>query len=120
MNNGKILVMDDEEEIRYILTRMLNRINYDVEVAEDGNEAIALFKSAIGINKPFDAILVDLKVADGMGGEETIERLLEIAPAAKIILSTGSISDQVMIDYRQHGVCAVLRKPFKNADLKKH
>jgi CheY-like chemotaxis protein len=44
MKNGKILVMDDEEDLRYIFTKMLNRLYYEVEVAGDGNEAIELFK----------------------------------------------------------------------------
>lgn len=118
MNNGKILVMDDEEEMRYIFTKMLNRINYEVEVAGEGNEAIELFKRAIEISKPFDTVLLDLKVADGMGGEETIKRLLEVDPVTKIIFSSGSISDPVMLDFRKHGACAVLRKPFKYNELR--
>ena len=119
MNKGKILVMDDEEDIRYIFTKMLNRMHYEVAVAGDGNEAIELFNRAIGENKPFDAVIMDLQVADGMGGEEAIKRLLEIDPGAKIILSSGSISDQVMIDYRKHGISAIIRKPFKTDHLKK-
>ncbi len=51
MNNGKILVMDDEENLRYILTKMLTRTNYEVEAAVDGNEAIELYKCARERNK---------------------------------------------------------------------
>ncbi len=119
MNNGKILVMDDEEELRCIFTKMLNRIHYEVETAGNGNEAIALFKRAIGSNKPFDVVIMDLRVANGIGGEETIKRLLEIDPGTKIILSSGSISDHIMNDFRMYGIRAVLRKPFKIGELKK-
>ncbi len=118
INNGKILVMDDEVELRYIFTKMLNRINYEVETAGNGNEAIELFKHAIKTNKNFDVVIVDLKVANGMGGEETIKRLLEIDHGTKIILSSGSISDHIMNDFRKYGIRAVLRKPFKNDELK--
>ena len=111
--------MDDEEEIRYIFTKMLKHLHYEIEVAGDGNEAIALFKRAINSNKAFDVVIMDLKVADGMGGEEATKRLLEIDPDTKIILSSGSISDHVMIDFRSYGISAVLRKPFKNDDLEK-
>jgi len=75
MNNGKILVMDDENEIRYIFTKMLNRMQYEVETAVDGYKALELFKSAIEIKKPFEAVIIDLEVANGMGGEETISLL---------------------------------------------
>ncbi len=119
MNNGKILVMDDEAEMRHIFIKMLNRIHYEIETAGNGNEAIELFKRAIEINKAFDVVIVDLIVANGMGGEETITRLLEIDPGIKIILSSGSISDHIMNNFRKYGIRAVIRKPFKNDELKK-
>lgn len=119
MNKCKILVMDDEENLRYIFTKMLNRLHYEIEAARNGNEAIELFKCAIGINRPFDVVIMDLKVAKGMGGEETIKRLLEIDTDIKIILSSGSISDPIMKDFRKYGIRAVLRKPFKYDELKK-
>ena len=118
VNNGKILVMDDEEDIRYIFTKMLSRLQYEVEVAGDGSQAIALFKNAIEARKPFHAVIMDLRVADGMGGDEAIKNLLEIDNKTKIIISSGSVSDQIMIDYRMHGIKAILRKPFKKDDLK--
>jgi len=119
MNNGKILVMDDVEEIRDILTKMLNRIHFEVEVAEDGYKAIELFQRAIFMSKPFDVVIMDLVVANGMGGEEAIKRLLEIDPGVKIILSSGSISNHVMINFKEYGISAILRKPFKVNDLKR-
>jgi len=53
-----------------------------------------------------------------MGGDEAIKNLLEIDDETKIIMSSGSISDQIMIDYRMYGIKAILRKPFKKDDLK--
>jgi DNA-binding NarL/FixJ family response regulator len=60
---------------------------------------------------------MDLKIADGMGGEEAIKLLLELDPEAKIILCSGSVTDVVMIGYREYGISAVIRKPFKMVDL---
>ena len=117
MDNGRILVMDDEKDIRYILTKMLNLLYYEGEVASNGSEAIALFKNAMSINKPFNSVIMDLKVADGMGGEDAINLLLELYPGTKIILCSGSISDQIMVDYRTYGISAVIRKPFIMKDL---
>jgi CheY-like chemotaxis protein len=117
MKNGKILVMDDSADIRFIFTKMLNRLGYEVEIARDGSEAILQFKNAIEVENPFDAVIMDLKIADGMGGEEAIKLLLELDPEAKIILCSGSVSDVVMIGYREYGISAVIRKPFKMVDL---
>ncbi len=119
MSNDRILVMDDVEHIRDILTKMLNRIHFEVEVAEDGYEAIELFQRAMWSSKPFDVVIIDLVVANGMGGEEAIRRLLEIDPGVRIILSSGSISNHVMINFKEYGISAILRKPFKFNDLKK-
>ncbi len=119
MSNGRILVMDDVEEIRDILTKMLNRIHFEVEVAEDGYEALEQFQRAMWSSKPFDVVIIDLVVANGMGGEETIRRLLEIDPGVIIILSSGSISNHVMMNFEEYGISAILRKPFKFVDLKK-
>lgn len=117
MKNGKILVMDDSADIRFIFTKMLNRLGYEVEIARDGSEAILQFKNAIEVENPFDAVIMDLKIADGMGGEEAIKLLLELDPEAKIILCSGSVTDVVMIGYREYGISAVIRKPFKMVDL---
>jgi len=92
MKNGKILVMDDSADIRFIFTKMLNRLGYEVEIARDGSEAILQFKNAIEVENPFDAVIMDLKIADGMGGEEAIKLLLELDPEAKIILCSGSVT----------------------------
>ena len=96
---------------------MLNRLGYEVEIARDGSEAILQFKNAIEVENPFDAVIMDLKIADGMGGEEAIKLLLELDPEAKIILCSGSVTDVVMIGYREYGISAVIRKPFKMVDL---
>ena len=96
---------------------MLNLLYYEVEDASNGIKAVALFKNAMSINKPFNSVIMDLKVADGMGGEDAINLLLELYPGTKIILCSGSISDQIMVDYRTYGISAVIRKPFIMKDL---
>lgn len=118
MNNGKILVMDDEIEIRCILTKMLNRLHYEVVEAGDGEEAIELFKYAMSSSRPFDVVLMDLIVHGGMGGEEAISKLLEIDSKTKIILLSGSIDSQIITDYRKYCIKAVLCKPFKHYELR--
>ena len=116
---GKILVMDDEEIIRNVAGKMLNLIGYRASFAKDGNEAIERFKLAQEIDEPYDAIILDLTIPGGMGGEECIVKLKEIDPDARVIVSSGYSSDPILSDYESYGFCGFLPKPYKVKDLNK-
>ena len=116
---GKILVMDDEEVIREMLSKMLPLAGYEVELVKDGAEAIERYVKAEKAGQPFDAVIMDLTVPGGMGGREAIKELLEIAPAAKVIVSSGYATDSVMADYKQYGFSAIAAKPYSAGDLER-
>ena len=114
----KILVMDDEEMVRDVSNALLTHLGYEVEVAVDGVEAIELYKKAMESEKPFDMVILDLTNKVGMGGAETIVRLLEIDPDVKAIVASGYSNDPIMSDFREHGFCGALPKPFTLDQLK--
>jgi len=114
---GKILVMDDEDMIRNISKQILSRLGYEPELARDGAEAIELYKNALHAGKPFDAVVLDLTIPEGVGGKETIKSLLKIDPQAKAVVSSGYINDPVMTDFRKYGFTGALAKPYKKEDL---
>jgi len=116
---GKILVMDDDETIRYMLKTMLKLSGYGVELTQDGNEAIAQYTKARDENKPFDAVIMDLTVPGGMGGKDTIGKLLEVDPGAKVIVSSGYSTDPVMNDFKKWGFTAAVTKPYTIGELEK-
>ena len=115
---GKVLIMDDEEAMREMLTIMLDHIGHAVMVAADGEEAIELFRKAKQSGDDFDAVILDLTVRRGMGGKKAIEGLLEVDPEVKVIASSGFHCDPVMANYRDYGFRAVLCKPYQMAELK--
>ncbi|MDR4504529.1 MAG: ATP-binding protein [Candidatus Scalindua sp.] len=115
----KILVMDDKETIRNIVKEMLMYISCEVDVASNGEEAIKLYTKEKESGNPFDAVIMDLMIAEGMGGQETIKRLRKIDPDVKAVVSSGYSSDPVMANYEKYGFAAVLPKPYRLEDLKK-
>lgn len=109
---GKILLMDDDENILTSVRKTLMNIGYNVEIAKDGAQAIELYKKAMP-SDPFDAVIMDLTIREGMGGEEAVRKLLEIDPEAKVIVSSGYSTDTIMANYKKHGFCSLITKPYQ-------
>ncbi|HWR58838.1 MAG TPA: PAS domain S-box protein, partial [Thermodesulfovibrionales bacterium] len=116
---GRILVMDDEDMVRSVICEILGHIGYEVGPARDGLEAIELYKKSRELGVLFDAVILDLTVPGGMGGKETIRKLLEIDPKVKAIASSGYSNDPVMANFREYGFASVIPKPYRIAEISK-
>jgi len=115
---SRILVMDDEASIRTLAVNMLTFLGHDAEAASDGHVAIEQFRRAFQSGQPFDAVILDLIVPNGMGGREALEQLKAIDPAVSGIIVSGYAQDPVITDYREHGFKAVIAKPFTLQELR--
>ncbi len=109
----RILLMDDEQMILDIVSRMLTHLGYAVTMTKDGAGAIAAFTKAKTKGEPFDVVMMDLVIPNGIGGQEAAPTIKQIDPHAKIIASSGHLDHPVMKDHRKYGFTAVLEKPYK-------
>ncbi|TCL69377.1 PAS domain S-box-containing protein [Hydrogenispora ethanolica] len=114
---GKVLLMDDDLNIRYLIGQMLEYIGYRVRLAQDGDEMLELYRQAIESDDPFDVVILDLTVPGGKGGREVIAELRAMDPKSKAIVSSGYSNDPVMADYQKYGFCGVVSKPYKINEL---
>jgi two-component system, cell cycle sensor histidine kinase and response regulator CckA len=110
--HGRVLVMDDEEEIRKVVGLTLWGMGHEVELAKDGQMAVEIYKKAKSLGRLFDLVILDLTVRGGMGGHETVQALLKIDPNVKAIAMSGYVHDPVILEHERHGFKGALAKPF--------
>ena len=114
---GRVLIMDDEEIIRAVLARMLEQQGFAVTAVADGEQVVASYRRALAENTPFAVVILDLTIPGGMGGKEAARRLLEIDPAARLIVSSGYSNDSIMADFKHYGFRAAVTKPYSLQEL---
>lgn len=115
--NGRILIMDDEATIRKVMRKTLTKLGYEVEEAEDGQEALEMQERALASSQPFDVACLDLTIPGGMGGDRIINSMHERDPRLKAVACSGYSDNPIIANYQDHGFCAVLRKPFNLHEL---
>jgi CheY-like chemotaxis protein len=112
VRKARVLLMDDEDIVRNIAGVMIRSLGHEVEVAEDGEEAIGKYREAIRSGRPFDIVIMDLTVRGGMGGEDTLKEILRIDPNIRAIVSSGYTDSSAIAEYKAVGFRACLTKPY--------
>ncbi len=116
---GRILLMDDEEDILKIIAELIRNIGYEIEIARDGTEAVELYKKARESKRPFDVLILDITIPGGMGGKEAIHKLKKIDSGVKAIVSSGYSTDPIMASPEKYGFCGVIAKPYSIEEMSK-
>lgn len=116
---GRLLLMDDDENVLEATGDLLRYLGYNVEVARDGEEAVAMCKEAEEIWQSYDLAMVDLSITSGMGGMEASRKLVGMNPRMMLIVTSGYVSDPIVADPAAHGFAAALSKPYSAELLSK-
>ncbi|MCX5902554.1 MAG: response regulator, partial [Proteobacteria bacterium] len=111
-NGEHILIVDDLETQRDLASNMLKRLNYHVETAASGEEAIEYLKSA-----SVDLVILDMIMDPGIDGFETYRRILEIQPNQKAIIASGFSETGRVKKAQRLGAGAYIKKPYTLENL---
>ena len=114
-----VLFMDDDAMILEITQKILERLGYEPVLARTGEEAVEKYRSCLVEGKIIGKVILDLEVKRGMGGVETMEKLLSLNPGIKGIVASGYSNDPTMEDYSYFGFSAALSKPFSVETLRR-
>ena len=108
-----VLLVDDEETIRQVGQELLEAMGYRVLMARDGNEALEVYKKN---RDDIDIVILDM-VMPNMGGGEAYDRMKEINPDAKVLLSSGFSIDGEASEILERGCNGFIQKPFTMNEL---
>jgi two-component system KDP operon response regulator KdpE len=108
---GKLLIVDDEQAIRWALRKTLQGMNFEIVEAETGQQAIALVRTI-----RFDAVLLDISMP-GMNGIETCREIRKLMPLLGIVMLTVRNTEEVKIQALDAGADDYITKPFNIREL---
>src|ERR1051326_5710613 len=108
----KILVVDDEPDVRKLVGAMVGNFGYEVLTADSGEHALTLYRH----HGPIDLLITDV-VAPGMSGPMLADKLTELQPDLKVLYISGYDNTHVVQKYVVEKGHALLSKPFTVAEL---
>jgi two-component system cell cycle sensor histidine kinase/response regulator CckA len=111
--SGTILLIDDEESVRTVGRKMLERLGFEVLLAENGEEGLRLYSANRGSIR---CVLLDLTMPR-MDGEECYRELRNLDPAVCVIISSGYNEHEVTQKFIGKGLAGFIQKPYQLAAL---
>jgi CheY-like chemotaxis protein len=109
----KILLMDDEDPVRVVTTRILEFLGYTVTGVSEGRRAVECFREACEKQEGFDFVILDISVNDGLGGIEALDAMLAFKDGIPAVASSGFSDPGSVLSYRKAGFQWFLPKPVE-------
>ncbi len=117
-NRGKVLIMDDKQDIRKIGRLMLKKLGFITKSVKNGSQALYYLRKTKKAGHPFSFLILDLTIPGEKGALEIIDEIRLIEPKIKIILSSGYTNSKITENYKEMGFDFLLSKPYHIKDLK--
>jgi len=111
-HSAPVLIIEDEPDIREVLSDLLQHDGYQVRSAETGAEGIAEVA-----HHPYSAVLLDLGLPD-LDGLSVLRAVKSVDPELPVIILTAYVEDDIKADALGQGAFAYLRKPYKQKELR--
>ena len=109
--------MDDEDMVGEIACQMIEYLGYKALRVTDGADAVKEYKKHRDDGDAFQAVIMDLTIPGGMGGEEAVGKILKIDSEAKVFVSSGYSTDPILINFQKYGFSGGIPKPFDLAAM---
>ena len=113
----RVLVMDESSSVGDVIGAMVTCLGYGVTCAQDSSAAVELYRNAVASEEPFDVVILDVAMTDGVGLEEVLKAMREANPLVKIIASAPYADDPVLLNFESHGFAAAIAKPYNMEEL---
>jgi len=114
----RILILEDDAPIRRLMAATLRRAGHEVVETKEGRETVAVYTDALEKGERFHLLICDLTIENGVGGVETMRRLLQIDPQVLAIVSSGYSDAPAMSSPAAFGFKGVLPKPYAPTELR--
>lgn len=108
----RLLIVEDDDEMRTLLRKALTRENYEVRTAQHGVEAIGMLEKG----EEFDVLVTDIRMPQ-MDGMELLRRVRKLRPGLRVIIITAYAELDNYLEVMREGAFDYLTKPFKIPDL---
>jgi DNA-binding NtrC family response regulator len=118
MCRENILVMDHEEVMRDAAEIMLHFLGYACDFARNGEEALRYYRAALDTNQPYTAVILGSTTFGDEGVGNIMQALLNMNPEVKAIIAGGDVHHPLLTEYRTHGFCGAIVRPYTIDDLK--
>ena len=109
--------MEDDPQLGELTGGMLASLGYKFDLARDGAEAVQFYRRYFNIGRPYDAVLLDLTIIGGMGGEDCFRALRDLDPDVRAVVASGDDSEGTVQRHLALGFCGSLPKPYRVGEL---
>jgi PAS domain S-box-containing protein len=112
VHEGKVLVLDDDIQVRETASMILKRIGYEVDIIDSCDAAVGMFKSSKDSDQTYKFVILDITIPGDHGGLYVLEKIREIDPSSIAIVSSGYSNDPIMADFNSYGFNGIIVKPY--------